>query len=69
MRTAVKVGRIDILIGLIEEVQTAGNRMEARLGEYADMGYDLAKGRKFRAELRELKRKAENIDYNLYGEE
>jgi hypothetical protein len=69
MRTAVKVGRIDMLLGLIEEVQTAGNRMEAKLGEYKDMGYDLESGREFRAKLKEIKEKADIITYSLYGEE
>jgi hypothetical protein len=69
MRTAIKVGRIDMLAGLIEEVQTAGNRMEAKLSDYADMGRDLTEGREFRAELRELKQKADIITYSLYGED
>jgi hypothetical protein len=69
MRTAIKVGRIDMLKGLIEEVQTSVNRMEAKLGEYADMGYDLESAREFRVKIKELKHKAESITYSLHEEE
>lgn len=51
MRVAVKVGRIDMVSGLIEELQTLVNRMEAGLHEYKDMGYDLKQHHKLRKEI------------------
>ena len=68
-RTAIKVGRIDMLPGLIEELQTMGNRMEAKLYEYSDMGYDLERGREFLKEVKALRKKAELIERALDDED
>ena len=65
MRTAVKVGRIDMLSGLIEEIQTMANRMEAQLYEYRDVGYDLEAARDLRKELKSLKKTAEELEKDL----
>jgi len=69
MRTAVKVGRVDLVIGLIEEAQTLVNRMEAKLGEYSDMGFELDSARKLRKTLRELKDQADMIEEKLDDDE
>ena len=69
MRTAVKVGRIDMVHGLIEEAQSMGNRMEAKLGDYRDMGYDLDSARKLKNTLRELTNSADIIENKLDDEE
>lgn len=65
MRKAVKVGRIDMLDGLIEEVQTLVNRMESKLEDYSDLGYDLEKGRDFRRKLRVLVKQADEIEKEM----
>lgn len=65
MRTAVKVGRIDTLVGLIEEVQTLVNRMEAKLQDYADMKWDLADHRKQKRRYRELRDYVDRMEIEL----
>jgi hypothetical protein len=67
MRTAVRIGRIDMLVGLVEEAQTLVNRMEAKLGEYSDMGYDVRKAKGLRRELQELQDGIEEIENTLDG--
>lgn len=69
MRTAIKIHRPDLVIGLIEEAQTIVNRMEAKLHEYADMGYNLDEARKLRKTLRELKDHADMIEEKLDDED
>jgi hypothetical protein len=69
MRTAVKVLRIDMLPGLIEEMQTMVNRMEAKLADYSSMGYELEKGAEFRKELKKMKREAEGLAQQMEVEE
>ena len=65
MRTAVKIGRIDMVHGLIEEAQSMANRMEAKLSDYRDMGYSLDEARKLRKTLRELTDSADMIENKL----
>ena len=67
IRTAVKVGRIDMILGLVEEVQTAVNRMEAKLYDYSNLGYDLDRGRQFKKKLNDMQIKAKAIEYSLFG--
>lgn len=61
MRTAVKVGRIDMLIGLIEEMQIMGNRMEAKLQEYADLGYRLEEYKKIKNDIKAAKAELKEV--------
>ena len=68
MRTAIKIYRPDLVIGLIEEAQSLVNRMEARLEDYASMGYDLDSARALRKGLRELRDQADIIEDNLDDE-
>ena len=65
MRTAIKVGRIDMLSGLIEEVQTLVNRMEARLEDYQTMGYDLERGREYRRKLKVIRKEADHLEIRM----
>ena len=65
MRTAIKVGRIDIMEGLIEEAQTLVNRMEAKLGDYSDWVYDLARGREYKRKLQVIRTQADGIELKL----
>jgi hypothetical protein len=67
MRTAVRVGRVDLVIGLIEEAQTLVNRMEAKLGEYNDMAYDLRKARSLRNDLKEIQDGIDEIEDTMDG--
>jgi hypothetical protein len=69
MRKSIKVMRIDMLPGLIEEVQIMANRMEAKLADYANIGYDLERATDFRNELKRLRKKAEEITNQLDEEE
>jgi hypothetical protein len=69
MRTAIKVHRPDLVIGLIEEAQTLVNRMECQLNEYSDIGYELERGHDLRIKLRELDKQATMIEDQLDGME
>jgi hypothetical protein len=69
MRKSIKVLRIDLLPGLIEEVQILVNRMEAKLADYSNIGYDLDRARDFRNELKGLRKKAEELTEQLNEEE
>jgi hypothetical protein len=69
MRKSIKVMRIDLLPGLIEEVQIMANRMEAKLADYANIGYDLERASDFRRQIKKLKRQAEDIDAKLHMDE
>ena len=69
MRKAVKVGRIDMLEGLIEEVQVLVNRMEAKLEDYSDLGYDLERGRDFKRKLKVLTKQANEIEKDMDDEQ
>ena len=65
MRTSIKVGRIDMLHGLIEEAQTMGNRMEAKLYDYENMGYHLEEGRRFKNKLKQLQNEASELESKM----
>jgi hypothetical protein len=65
IRTAVKVGRIDMVIGLVEEIQTLVNRMEAKLMDYADMGYVLGNAKDFKKRLKSLREAADEVGLKL----
>ena len=65
IRTAVKVGRIDMIRGLTEEIQVMANRMEAKLADYSCMGYDIERGRDFAIRLKAMKKQAEELDHRL----
>jgi hypothetical protein len=54
IRTALKVGRIDMVIGLVEELQTLVNRMECGLQDYNEMGYNLDLHRKLKKEISQM---------------
>ena len=59
MRSALKVLRIDLLAGLIEEAQIMGNKMESKLNDYSDMKYNLEKGKELQ---RGIDAVAEDLD-------
>jgi hypothetical protein len=62
MRTAVKVGRIDMVLGLIEEMQTLVNRMEAKLQDYSDLGYTLRRAGDLKKSIRAMEEQVREIE-------
>ena len=54
MRTAHRLYKLDMIPGLIEEVQTLVNRMEAKLADYKDMGYELEEHRKNKKRIKAI---------------
>ena len=67
IRTAIKVGRIDMLIGLTEEIQTLANRMEAKLADYANIGYDLERASDLKKKLFKIRKQAHDLEEKLGG--
>ena len=62
MRTAIRLYKMDLLPGLIEEVQTLVNRMEAKLQDYANMGYEIDRYRELKIKVNRYKEKVENLE-------
>ena len=65
IRTAIKIYRMDLVLGLTEEVQTLVNRMEAKLADYWSMGYDLRDAPKLKREVQALKNQIEDLEEEL----
>jgi len=66
MRTALKVLRVDMLPGLIEEAQVMGNRMESKLSDYSDLGYNLDESRKLSKGIESLSEELEALEKDLF---
>lgn len=60
MRECTKTQNYSYLLGLIEEVQTLVNRMEASLFDKKDMKYDIERHRKLKKEIKEMSKKIED---------
>lgn len=69
MRKAIKVLRIDMLSGLIEEAQIYGNRMEAKLDDQYDMRRLLEDKSVLNEEVRALRKKKEALEKELESKE
>ena len=65
LRGVVKTLRFDRLPGLVEELQTMYNRMEAQLYEYRDMGYDLARAKELSSTIELLEEQVKTIEKKL----
>ena len=65
MRTCHRLFKMDMIPGLIEEVQTLVNRMEAKLQDYSNLGYDLKRGRKLRKEMADMEEQIEKMEERL----
>jgi hypothetical protein len=65
IRECTKTLRFDRLPGLIEEVQTLVNRMEARLNDYSSMKYDLQRARELKQRIAQLKSTEQFLEANL----
>ena len=62
MRSALKVLRIDLVAGLIEEAQIMGNKMESKLNDYSDMRYNLEKGKELQRGIDAVAEDLDNLD-------
>ena len=62
MRTTTKTLNFGMLLGLIEEVQTAGNRMEAALEDKRDAGFLRDEIHNLKRERTKLKREIEKLE-------
>lgn len=62
MRKSVEKLRIDMIPGLIEELQIYGNRMEARLDDQWDIKQLLEEKRELNDEVKELRKKKEALE-------
>ena len=62
MRTTVKTLNFGMLLGLIEEVQTTGNRMEAALEDKRDLGFLRDEIHNLKRERTKLKREIEKLE-------
>ena len=65
MRTCHRLYKMDMIPGLIEEVQTLVNRMEAKLADYREMGYDLKEAKKLSKTVASYKEQLEVIEEKL----
>lgn len=61
MRTCHEVGNYSGLLGLIEELQTLGNRMEASLYDKKDMHKAHGEVRKLKKEIKKLEKKKKKL--------
>ena len=62
MRTTIKTLNFGMLLGLIEEVQTTGNRMEAALEDKRDAGFLRDEIHNLKRERTKLKREIEKLE-------
>ena len=62
MRKACKTLNFSYMKGLIEEVQTLGNRMEAKLSDYKDFNYNLEQKKELEEELKLLQKQKKNLE-------
>ena len=62
IRSAFKVIRIDLIPGLVEEAQIMGNKMEAKLGCYSDLGYNINAGEQLMKQLDGIKKAVESLE-------
>jgi hypothetical protein len=69
LREVVKTLRFDRVIGLVEELQTMFNRMEAKLYSYKDIGYDLDRASELAIMITDLEKTAKEIEAKLKREE
>ena len=65
MRTTTKTLNFGMLLGLIEEVQTAGNRMEAALEDKRDAGDLRDEIHNLKRERMKLKKEIEKLEDTL----
>lgn len=65
MRNCHRLYKMDMIPGLIEEVQTLVNRMEAKLADYAELGYDLKTASKLKKTIKLYRDEVEDLEEAL----
>lgn len=61
MRACYKTRNFSSVMGLIEELQSIGNRMEAKCGDISDRNNYLDEVKKLKREIKDLKRKRDKL--------
>jgi len=61
MRACYKTRNFSIVMGLLEELQSIGNRMEAKCGDISDRNNYLDEVKKLKQEIKSLKRKRDKL--------
>jgi len=61
MRACYKTRNFSIVMGLLEELQSIGNRMEAKCGDISDRNNYLDEVKKLKREIKDLKRKRDKL--------
>jgi hypothetical protein len=61
MRACYKTRNFSIVMGLLEELQSIGNRMEAKCGDISDRNNYLDEKKKLKQEIKDLKRKRDKL--------
>ena len=61
MRACYKTRNFSPILGLLEELQSIGNRMEAKCGDISEYNSYLDKAKELKREIKELKRKRDKL--------
>ena len=61
MRACYKTRNFSIIMGLLEELQSIGNRMEAKCGDISDYNRYLDEVKELKREIKSLKRKRDKL--------
>jgi hypothetical protein len=69
LREVVKTLRFDRVSGIVEELQTLFNKMEAKLYSYKDIGYDLDRAKDLADTIDALEKTAKKIEAKLAEED
>jgi hypothetical protein len=69
LREVVKTPRFDRVSGIVEELQTLFNKMEAKLYSYKDIGYDLDRAKDLADTIDALEKTAKKIEAKLAEED
>ena len=67
MRACYKTRNFSIIMGLLEELQSIGNRMEAKCGDINDRNIYLDEVKNLKMEIKDLKRKRDKLKRKVGG--
>lgn len=68
MRACYKTRNFSPIMGLLEELQSIGNRMEAKCGDISEYNSYLDKVKELKREIKELKRKRDKLKRKVEAE-
>jgi predicted RNase H-like nuclease (RuvC/YqgF family) len=68
MRACYKTRNFSIIMGLLEELQSIGNRMEAKCGDISEYNSYLDQVKELKREIKELKRKRNKLKRKVEAE-